>query len=136
MAARSDVHRAAEIFSHVHVRVVDLMAGTAGELLLHTECPPWTAHSDIRHARALASLICSSDASITAYLEFGREEAGALIEQHRAAVLAIANALVIYRTLDAAMIDGIIAAAPERARRPDWAKVMENAVHFNFETER
>ena len=95
MAARSDVHRAAEIFSHVHVRVVDLMAGTAGELLLHPECPPWIAHSDVRQARALASLICSSEEAITAYLEFGREEAGALISQHRASVLAIAAALMM-----------------------------------------
>jgi hypothetical protein len=70
---------AAEIFSHIHVRIVDLMAGTAGELLLHPECPPWVAHSDIRQARALASLICSSEEAITAYLEVGREEARALI---------------------------------------------------------
>jgi hypothetical protein len=74
---------AAEIFSHIHVRVVDLMAGTAGELLLHPECEPWVARSDIRQARALASLFCSSEASITAYLEFGREEARALIGRHR-----------------------------------------------------
>jgi hypothetical protein len=81
---------AAEIFSHIQVRVVDLMAGTAGELLLHPECPPWVAHSDIRQARALASLICSSEDSITAYLEFGC--IGALIGRHRAPVLAIAEA--------------------------------------------
>jgi hypothetical protein len=74
---------AAEIFSHIHVRVVDLMAGTAGELLLHPECEPWVARSDIRQARALASLFCSSEASITAYLEFGREEARALFGRHR-----------------------------------------------------
>jgi hypothetical protein len=35
---------------------------------------------------------------------------------HRAAVLALAEALMIYRTLDASMIDTIIAAAPERAQ--------------------
>jgi hypothetical protein len=80
--------------------------------------------------RALAGLICSSDASITAYLEFGREEAKALIGQHRAAVLAITEALMIHHTLDATMIDTIIAAAPERARRADWAKVMEGAAGF------
>jgi hypothetical protein len=135
MAARSDVHRAAEIFSHVHVRVVDLMAGTAGELLLRPGCPPLPPVA-ITARRALASLIFSSEASITAYLEFGGEEARAPIGRHRAAVLAIAEALMIHRMLDAAMIDTIITAAPERSRRADWAKVMENAVHFNFETER
>jgi hypothetical protein len=45
-------------------------------------------------------------------------------------VLAIAEALMIHRTLDAAMIDSIIAAAPERARRADWAGVMERAAKF------
>jgi dienelactone hydrolase len=35
-----------------------------------------------------------------------------------------------HRTLDAAMIDTIIASAPERARRVDWAGVMENAADF------
>jgi len=45
-------------------------------------------------------------------------------------VLAIAEALMIYRTLDAAMIDTIIASAPERARRVDWAGVLENAAAF------
>jgi hypothetical protein len=34
----------------------------------------------------------------------------------------------IHRTLDAAMIETIIAAAPERARRADWAGVLANAV--------
>jgi hypothetical protein len=121
---------AAEINVHVHARVVDLMAGTAGELLLHPACTPWTAHGDIQQARALAGLICSSEESITANLEFGAKEARAPILRHRAAVLAIAEALMVHRTLDAVMIDNIIAAAPERARRADWAKVVENAAGF------
>jgi hypothetical protein len=50
-------------------------------------------------------LICSSEVSIDADLRFGAEEAKALIEQHRAASFAIAEALMIHRTLDAAMID-------------------------------
>jgi hypothetical protein len=37
---------------------------------------------------------------------------------------------MIHRTLDAAMIDDIITAAPERARRADWAGVRENAAIF------
>jgi hypothetical protein len=45
---------------------------------------------------------------------------------HRAAVLAIAEALMIYRTLDAAMIDTIIASAPERGRRADWSEVLKS----------
>jgi hypothetical protein len=34
---------------------------------------------------------------------------------------------MIERTLNAEQIDTIIAAAPERARRADWVKVLENA---------
>jgi hypothetical protein len=60
----------------------------------------------------------SLEDSITAYLEFGREEAGALILKHSAAVLAIAKRLMIHRTLDAAMIDTIIANARCVRARP------------------
>jgi hypothetical protein len=121
---------AAEIFTFCHVRVVDLCAGTAAETILHPACAPWIAHSDIREARKIASMVCTSEAAIDAYLGFGLAEAKALIEQHRAAVLAIAEALMILRTLDADQIDTIIASAPERARRADWAKVVENANSF------
>jgi hypothetical protein len=61
---------------------------------------------------------------------FGLVEAKALITEHRAAVWAIAEALMIHRTLDAEQIDTIIAAAPERARRIDWNGVLENAACF------
>jgi len=53
-----------------------------------------------------------------------------LIVQHRAAVLAIANALMAHRTLDAVMIHEIISRAPERARRADWKIVEKNAADF------
>jgi hypothetical protein len=47
--------------------------------------------------------------------------------QHRAAGLAIAEALMIERTLDSEQIKTIIASAPERARRADWTKVTDFA---------
>jgi hypothetical protein len=50
-----------------------------------------------------------------------------LILQHQAAVLAIAEALMVERTQNGGQVDAIISAAPERARRADWAKVLENA---------
>jgi hypothetical protein len=121
---------AAEIFTFCHVRVVDLCAGTAAEAILHPACPPWIAHSDIREARKIASMISTSEAAIDAYLAFGLAEAKALIEQHRAAVLAIAEALMVHRTLNAEQIDNVIASAPERARRIAWNGVLENAACF------
>jgi hypothetical protein len=46
------------------------------------------------------------------------------------AVLAIAEERMIHRTLDGAMIDTIIAAAAERARRADWALIEFSAATF------
>jgi hypothetical protein len=63
------LERAAEF--HCHIRITDLCGGTAAETLLHPDCEPWVAHSDIRQARTLASLICSSESAIDAYLMFG-----------------------------------------------------------------
>jgi hypothetical protein len=121
---------AAEIFVFCHTRIVDLCAGTAAEALLHPACAPWIAHSDVREARKIASMICTSEAAIDAYLAFGLAEAKALVTEHRAAVWAIAEALMIERTLNSDQIDTIIASAPERARRVDWAGVLENAAGF------
>jgi hypothetical protein len=53
-----------------------------------------------------------------------------LIIRHRDAVLAVARALMVHRTLDAVMIYKIIASAPERARRTDWARVQQSAADF------
>jgi hypothetical protein len=44
--------------------------------------------------------------------------------------IARTEALMIHRTLDAEQIDTIIANAPERARRADWAEVVVNAAGF------
>jgi hypothetical protein len=78
-----------------------------------------------------ASIICTSESAIDGYLAFGLAEAKALIIEYRAAVLAIAEALMIRRTLDDAQeIDTIIATAPALARRADWVRVIENAACF------
>ena len=50
-----------------------------------------------------------------------------MIIRHREVVLAIANAPMIHKTLDAVMIHEIIALAPNRARRVDWARTCANA---------
>jgi hypothetical protein len=64
---------------------------------------------------------------------FALTEAKALIIRHRDAVLAIANALMIHRTLDAVMIHRIVAVAPERARRADWVRTCANASLFKLD---
>jgi hypothetical protein len=84
----------------------------------------------LRRYRALARLICSSESAIDTYQRFALAEAKALIIQHRDAVLAVARALMIHRTLDAVMIHKIIASAPERARRVKWVRVQQSAAEF------
>jgi hypothetical protein len=75
-----------------------------------------------------ASIICTSESAVDA--SFGLAEAKALITTHRAATLAIAEALMIHRT-ESPQIDNIIAAAPEQARRADWLNVLTKAAEFN-----
>jgi hypothetical protein len=60
-----------DMVAHVHHRVIELMAGTAAEALLLADDPPWDALSDLRQARALASLVCTSEQSIEALISFG-----------------------------------------------------------------
>jgi hypothetical protein len=63
-------------------------------------------------------------------MDSGLAEAKASIIRHRAAVLAIANALMVHHRLDAVMIHEIIAGAPERVRPADWSLVERNAAAF------
>jgi hypothetical protein len=60
----------------------------------------------------------------------GLAETKTLISRHRVAVLAIANALMIHKTLNAVEIHEIIASAPEHARRADWVRVQQSAADF------
>jgi hypothetical protein len=70
-AALAPLMRSLAAEFHCHIRITDLCGGTAAETLLHPNCEPWVAHSDIRQARTLASLICSSESAIDAYPMFG-----------------------------------------------------------------
>jgi hypothetical protein len=67
--------------------------------------------------------IGSSEAHHRRLLMFALTEAGALIIRYRDAVLAIARALMIHKTLDAVMIHEIIGRAP----RADRARTCANA---------
>ena len=68
-------------------------------------------------ASTLASIICCAASSVCA----GRIEGSQIADPAASrAVLAIAQALMVHRDLDAAMIDIIITNAPERACRSDW----------------
>jgi hypothetical protein len=101
---RSDI--AAELQRAGH-QVISLLAGPIAEDLFCGARLAGTEHDGIE-ARAIAGLICRSPTSVDAYLDFARAEASALLADHAASVLAIADALIRYHTIDAAQIDQII----------------------------
>jgi hypothetical protein len=130
---------AADIYSIVQARVIDLMAGAAGEMVFLGDTPPKFMTSDVISANALAGIICRSPASQASFIEFCYQEALAIIEANKPVVLALANALIDHpeRTLDSIEIDQCIADTLDREtskveakRRVDWIKVVENATDF------
>jgi hypothetical protein len=90
-----------------HSHVVGWLDGIEAERLYCDELLPNTGH-DLEAAEAIATLVCRSPASVDEYLAFARTEAIALLTDHRAAVLAVAAALVERRTLIGTEIDGVI----------------------------
>jgi hypothetical protein len=131
---RSDV---AEMIVHAHGRCVELLAGTEAERVLIPDRPPFDAIHDQREAGAFAGIICCTPAAVDDFLAYARREATALIEAHRSAVQALADALVVKRTLGGVEIDAIIITAlarnelaTEKQRRTTWARVQESAAAF------
>jgi hypothetical protein len=131
--SRADV---ADIFLHVHNRVVELVAGTEGErLFLPGE--PWFAADDERQAFAYASLVTSSPESAAAFIEFARIECINLLIVSTHIVRALAAQLQRERTMDAAAIDSCIEQAvaaklidDEKRRRRDWQQRQASAARF------
>jgi hypothetical protein len=126
----------ADIYLHCFHRIAELVAGTEGERLFMPG-EPWFAADDERQAIAYASLITSSPASAGAFIEACRVESRGLLTASMFIVQALAEELQTARTMDGAAVDLCIeravaakALADERARRSDWAKVMENAAAF------
>lgn len=128
---------AADVYAQAHARVTELVAGTAGEEMF---CPgaPLYAHSDELCARANASLVCSSRESIERFVDFARAEARSLLRRFDYVVRAIADELLIHRTLDGAEVDAIIAgtistkaAREEGERRAARNAALANAATFN-----
>jgi hypothetical protein len=123
----------ADIFLHVHNRCIELVAGTVGEELF-LDGPAWIAHDDLRQVHAYAGLICSSPASVEAFLDFCRVEAAALLTASTHVVHALAAELATRRTMDGAEVDSVIESAvaekhlaDEYLRRADWRRVSISA---------
>jgi hypothetical protein len=137
--SRADV---ADIYLHTFERCTELVAGTEGErLFLPGE--PWFAVDDERQAIAYAGLICSSQASVAAFVDACRVEARELLIASSFIVHALAAELQVKRTMDGAAIDSCIARAVstqgaviERANRDDWQRRLKSAARFADHQER
>jgi hypothetical protein len=131
------------IIVRAHAMAIELLSGTAAERALYRAAPPLPAQHDQDEARAYGKLVCYSERAINLFIEYARSEAAALIDLHRTAVLAIADALVSRRTLNGEEIDRIIAdahardgLAAEKSRREVWARTVENAARAQEHTVR
>jgi hypothetical protein len=133
--ARDDT---AEIYKHVHTRVVELCGGSEIEIL---ECgDAWPAVDDRKQERQLAGLIFSSPEAQGLFIKACAAEARAILRRHADVLAALAAALLTHRTLDGAQIDDAISRAvaarqlaEEHERRRCWQGVIANANNFQAE---
>jgi hypothetical protein len=117
-----------DVFGNVYSQGIELMAGRAAERML-LEGEPVTPVDDLRQARELAMLICSSEEAIKTFIAHCDVAARDLLLPYGDVVMTLSIVLRIKRTLDSDEIDKIIAdlqarksLAVERRRRADWRK--------------
>jgi hypothetical protein len=125
----------APIFQHVFTRVVELTAGSEGELLKFGNA--WAAADDRAQERQLAGLIFSASEAAEAFIAACALEARAILQRHADVVDALSAALMEHRTLDGTQIDETISRAiaarhlaQEYERRKRWQGVVIRATQF------
>jgi hypothetical protein len=131
---RADV---ADIYLHVHTRIIELAAGSVGEALF-LEGPPWNAAHDRAQERALASLICTSPEAIESFIAFCTIEAVAALRPREHIVRKLTKELLLRRTMTGTDVDEVIleavsaeAAEAERLRRLAWQRAEESAARLS-----
>jgi hypothetical protein len=112
----------------MHAQCIELMAGRAAEAIF-LDSEPDAPTDDLRQARELALLICSSEKAIDTFIAHCEVAAHDLLMPYGDVVIVLSTLLRIKRTLDGVEIDKIIsglqaekALAIERRRRADWRK--------------
>jgi hypothetical protein len=126
----------ADIFGQVHSHCLELLAGVAAErMLLGDAAPPV---DDLRQARELAMLICSSEEAIETFIAHCDVAARDLLLPYGDVVMTLSIVLRIKRTLDGQEIDKIIAdqqtlkaRAIEHRRRADWGQARAGGRQFS-----
>jgi hypothetical protein len=101
------------------------------------EAEPVAPIDDLRQARELAMLICTSEEAIETFIAHCDIAARDLLLPYGDVVMTLSIVLRIKRTLDSDEIDKIISdvqarkgLAIERVRRKLWQRVIENAAAF------
>jgi hypothetical protein len=114
-----------DIFAHVRDQCIEFLAGRASECILLDGKPAQPA-DDLRQARELALLTCSSDEAVETFIEHCDVAARDLLMPYGDVVMALSIVLRIKRTMNGAEIDELIsdvqarkARAIELARRAD-----------------
>ena len=112
------------------------MAGRAAERML-LDGEPAVPVDDLRQARELAMLMCSSEEAMETFLTYCDVAACDLLMPYGDVVMALSIVLRIKRTLDGPEIDEIIldmqarkALAIERVRRKRWHRTVASAAAF------
>jgi hypothetical protein len=134
--AGEDRSALSDVFGNVHAQGIELLAGRAAERML-LEGESVKPVDDLRQARELAMLICSSEKAIETFIAHCDIAARDLLLPYGDVVIALSTVLRIKRTLDGAEIDGLISdlqarkgLSIERVRRKRWQRVIENAAAF------
>ena len=137
--AGEDRRPVADVFGQMYAHCIELMAGRAAEgILLDGE--PVVPADDLRQARELALLVCSSESAIETFIAHCDVAARDLLMPHCDSVIVLSTVLRIRRTLDGVEIDRIIgeveaqkALAVEQQRRCDWRSLEISAGGFQAE---
>jgi hypothetical protein len=127
-----------DVFGSVYGQCMELMAGRAAEAMLLSDGEPAPPADDLRQARELGLLICTSEEAIETFIAHCDVAARDLLLPYGDVVMTLSIVLRIKRTLDGGEIDKIIvdvqaqkALAVERGRRKRWQRVIENAAAFD-----
>jgi hypothetical protein len=96
-----------DVFGNVYAKGIELVAGRAAERML-LEGEPVTPVDDLRQARELAMLICTSKEAIETFIAHCDVAARDLLLPYGDVVMTLSIVLRIKRTLDAAEIDKLI----------------------------
>ena len=131
-----DRAKVSDIFSTVHAKCIQYASGKVAERML-LDGEPSFASDDIRQARELAALICSSEKAIDSFLDHCEIAAHDLLAPYVPLLMSLQIILRLRRTMTGAEVYDVIATtlarfelAAERARRRQWKGTLASAAAF------